>query len=183
MSDNLVLTERVDKENNMQILNISNMTAEEIWANNKIESLASSISIEKLENLRDTIRTLSAMVVYANRKDALFLLCGYYTLELKDYSEKNIFIGYINGQYNYEFIEFIMKDVAKNKNLYRYKSIVDSVLSGIRRIVNDLSQKEKENLISLVKNALWGVRLKKKFLDEFIEEDLEEDEFNYWIGD
>jgi len=142
------------------------MTAEEIWNMRPIENLATSLAKDKLEDLRDTVNTLSAMSSVSNRKDALYLLIGYYTTQLKDIKDKNIFISYITNWNNQEFFEFILTDVSQYKNLYRYRDIVDSIYKTLN--YKDKFTTEQEDIIkSIIQNAKWGVKLKKKFLDKF----------------
>ena len=158
------------------------MTPEEIWSKRQIEDLASSISLDKLEDLRSTINTLSAMVSIANRKDALYLLCGYYTTQLKELSDKSIFINYITNWNNYEFLEFILSDMSKYKNFYRQKDIINNLCNAL--YYRDKFSEEQENILkSIIEDAKWGVKLKKKFLDKFIDEDPEEERWNYLFGD
>jgi hypothetical protein len=166
----------------ISIKEFENMTAEEIWSKRQIEDLASSISLDKLEDLRSTINTLSAMVSIANRKDALYLLCGYYTTQLKELSDKSIFINYITNWNNYEFLEFVITDMSQYKNFYRQRDIVDNICKALY-YRNKFSTEQENILKSIIKDAKWGVKLKKKFLDKFIDEDLEEERYNYLFWD
>ena len=165
----------------ISINEFENMTAEEICGKRQIEDLASSISSDKLENLRPTVSTLSAMVSISNRKDALYLLCGYYVTQLKELSDKSIFLDYITNWDNYEFLEFVIADMSQYKNFYRQRDMVDNICKALY-YRNKFSTEQENILKSIIENAKWGVKLKKKFLDKFIDEDLEEEEYNYLFG-
>jgi len=167
----------------IDINELENMTLEEIWKNNKIEDLASSLRLEKLDDLRSTINTLSAMACIGNRKDALYLLYGYYMIELKELSEKNIFISHITNWGNYELLNFIIIDLSQYKNLYRYKDSVNKICTAIDYSKDKFSTEQKNSLELIIEDAKWGVKLKNKFLDKLDDADLEQEKYDYLFGD
>lgn len=159
------------------------MTPEEIWSKNKIEHLASSLVSEKLEDLRNTVVTLSAMMSIGKRKDALYLLCGYYSVVLKELKEKSIFIGYIRDWQNYEFLKFVLTDLAQYKDFYRQKDIINILSAALYRYPDVFTIEQKAELEMIIEDAKWGRKLKDKLLEKLDEEDLEKEKYNYLFGD
>ncbi len=154
----------------MNIKEFEKLTAEEIWSMRSIEDLASSLQTKKLDNLASTISTLSAIAFVANRKDALYLLCGYYSVELKNLNDKGIFLEYIGfSRTNYYFLEFLLTDLSNYKNLYRNKKIIDFLLYSFSYSDNFSDNTEIEKVISIINEAKWGIKLKNKFIDKLLE--------------
>jgi len=84
----------------------------------------------------------------------------------------------------YKSFESKLKEVAREKDFYRRRDYVEHILVKLSFIISKkLTQKQEDELKEIIINSQWGIKMKKKFLDKFIVEDLEQEKFNYLFGD
>ena len=84
----------------------------------------------------------------------------------------------------YKSFESKLIEVTREKDFYRRRDYVEHVLMKSSFIISKkLTQKQEDKLKEIIMNSQWGIKMKKKFLDKFIVEDLEKEKFNYLYGD
>ena len=167
----------------MQI-NLNDFTVEELYKKMSIENVLKKLESKDMSDSYDALKTLANIFKYTKQNNALYILCGYYILNVHTKDELSFFITYTKDSNSYQLFKLILKDVSQEKDFYRRKDTVDNMLSMLSSIIyNKITKKEEENIISLIEDSQWGVKMKKKFLDKFIVEDLEQEKFNYLFGD
>jgi hypothetical protein len=63
----------------------------------------------------------------------------------------------------YKF-RLILKDIAKDKNVYRRRLFIDSFLRKLSASIISVDEKDKNEIKQLIENSVWGEKLKRKFL-------------------
>lgn len=156
---------------------------EQLYEKIDIRAKLNDLESKDKDTLRSTIFTLSGISFYTKRRDALYVLCGYYQLEIQDLDDIEFFCDSLRNQCHYELYKMILKDLSLYKDFYRKKSFTNDVVSLLNAIINRLNNNEKDELQQIVENAVWGKKLKAKFIDKIREDErFEDDEIDYLFG-
>ena len=110
----------------MQV-DINNLTLEEIYKKMSIQNISKYLESDDEDTVRQGLGTLAAMAYITKRKDALYLLVGYYILEIKDLNDKESFFISLGYMCNYELMCIVLQDISQYKDFYRKKLFVDSI--------------------------------------------------------
>lgn|GEM_PF-1405730 len=160
---------------------ISNMTIEELYEKIDIQARKNDLKSKDKKTLKSTIRTLSSAYYYIQREDALEALTQYYQQQMHNLDDIEFFFDAVGNQCNYALYKMILKDLSQNKNFYRKKHLVNKVLNQLSFIHDELSDDDKDELVNIIENSVWGKKLKDKFIDK-IREDNEDEAFEYLFG-
>jgi hypothetical protein len=63
-----------------------------------------------------------------------------------------------------ELLKLILKDIAKDKNIFRRRLFIDTFLRKLSATIITADEKDKNEIKELIENSVWGEKLKKKFL-------------------
>ena len=63
-----------------------------------------------------------------------------------------------------ELLKLILKDIAKDKNIFRRKLFIDTFLRKLSASIITADEKDRNEIILLIENSVWGEKLKRKFL-------------------
>jgi hypothetical protein len=57
-----------------------------------------------------------------------------------------------------------LKDIAKNKNIFRRRLFIDPFLRKLSTSIISADEKDENEIKQLIENSVWGEKLKRKFL-------------------
>ena len=63
-----------------------------------------------------------------------------------------------------ELLKLILKDIAKDKNVFRRRLFLDTFLRKLSASIISADEKDENEIKQLIENSVWGDKLKKKFL-------------------
>ena len=159
-------------------IDLNNFTIEELYEKMDIQSNLLDLESGDEQGVRSGIATLSGVSCRTKRRDALYALCGYYTLEAKTLEDKMYFVNALRNECHYELYTIILQDLSQYKDLFRQKLFTSHLASLAYSLVFRISEEERVALESIVQNSVWGKGLKKKFMDKMRAKkyDFEDDE-------
>jgi hypothetical protein len=145
-------------------MNIEDFTAEEICRRINIQANLNDLQSKNIEKRNSAITTLATITQLTKRKDALYALCGYYILEIESIDDIELFFDAIRNLDFIELLKLILKDIAKDKNIFRRRLFIDTFLRKLSASIVTADEKDKNEIKELIENSAWGKKLKKKFL-------------------
>lgn len=125
-----------------------------------IDNLLTGTSRER----ESAVSTLSAMVSEAGRKDALYVVIGYYAAKVKGMEAIEEFFQQASRTYSIELYTVILKDMAREKNLSRRRLFTDHFISSLATAIYKSVDVDYTELCAIIENSCWGEKLKIKFL-------------------
>ncbi len=143
-------------------MNIENYTVEEICE--KINIQANLIDLQSKNKISSAITSLATIIKLADRKDALYALCGYYILEIENMDDIELFFNALRNVEPLELLKLILKDISGDKNVFRRRLFIDDFLRKLSTSVIKADEKDRNEIILLIENSVWGEKLKRKFL-------------------
>ena len=145
-------------------MNIENYTVEEICEKINIQSNLVDLQSKNKKKVRSALTTLATITQLTKRKDALYALCGYYLLEIKNMDEIELFLDATRNLYSIELSKLILKDISKERNIFRRRVFIDDFLRKISTSAINADEKDRNEIKLLIENSVWGEKLKRKFL-------------------
>jgi hypothetical protein len=145
-------------------MNIEDFTAEEICRRINIQANLNDLQSKNIEKRNSAITTLATITQLTKRRDALYALCGYYILEIESIDDIELFFDAIRNLDFIELLKLILKDIAKDKNIFRRRLFIDTFLRKLSASIVTADEKDKNEIKELIENSAWGKKLKKKFL-------------------
>ena len=143
-------------------MNIENYTVEEICE--KINIQANLIDLQSKNKISSAITSLATIIKLADRKYALYALCGYYILEIENMDDIELFFNALRNVEPLELLKLILKDISGDKNVFRRRLFIDDFLRKLSTSVIKADEKDRNEIILLIENSVWGEKLKRKFL-------------------
>ena len=83
-------------------------------------------------------------------------ICGYYILEIKSIDDIELFFDAIRNLESIELLKLILKDIAKDKNVFRRRLFVEPFLRKLSASMISAAEKDKNEIKQLIKNSVWG---------------------------
>jgi hypothetical protein len=145
-------------------MNIENLTVEEICEKINIQPNLVDLQSKNKKKVRSALTTLATITQLTKRKDALYALCGYYLLEIKNMDEIELFLDATRNVYSIELSKLILKDISKERNIFRRRVFIDDFLRKISTSVINADEQDRNEIKLLIENSVWGEKLKRKFL-------------------
>jgi hypothetical protein len=145
-------------------MNMEDFTAEEICRRINIQANLKDLQSKNKEKRNSALTTLATITQLTKRRDALYALCGYYILEIESIDDIELFFDEIRNLDFIELLKLILKDIAKDKNIFRRRLFIDTFLRKLSATIITADEKDKNEIKELIENSVWGEKLKKKFL-------------------
>jgi len=83
---------------------------------------------------------------------------------VKSIDDIELFFDAIRNLDSIELLKLILKDIAKNKNVFRRRLFIDTFLRKLSASIISADEKDENEIKQLIENSVWGDKLKKKFL-------------------
>jgi len=145
-------------------MNMKDLTVEEICRRINIQANLNDLQSKSIEKRNSALTTLVTITQLTKRRDALYALCGYYILEIKSFDDIELFFDAIRNLDSIELLKLILKDITKDKNVYRRRLFIDTFLRKLSASIISADEKDKNEIKHLIENSVWGEKLKRKFL-------------------
>ncbi|MBT9159607.1 MAG: hypothetical protein AAGB97_08995 [Dehalococcoidia bacterium] len=152
-------------------INIKDLSVEEICERANIQSNILDLQSKDSEEVKSALNTLSSITRFTDRKDALYVLVGYYKLEIRTLDEIIDFFRGTRMALSIDLSMIILNDLIKRKDISRRRIFLDDFLQQLRSVFIDTADDEKEEMRTLIENSAWGDKLKRKFLDNLFYEE------------
>ncbi|MEE8479602.1 MAG: hypothetical protein V3T59_00005, partial [Desulfobacterales bacterium] len=75
-----------------------------------------------------------------------------------------LFFDAIRNLDSIQLLKLILKDIAKDKNMFRRRLFMDTFLRKLSASIITADEKDKSEIEQLIKYSVWGEKLKRKFL-------------------
>lgn len=157
---------------------IGDLPIEEIFKRVNIQSNILDLQSKDKENVKSALNTLSSITRLTNRKDALYVLVGYYKLEARTIDEIISFFYSTEMAYSVDLAMMVLKDLVKSKDISKQRIFVNDFLRHLSVLfLSYLDDERKNEVRKLIEDSIWGYKLKRKFLDNLFHEDSRVDDF------
>ena len=145
-------------------MNIENLTVEEICERINIQANLIDLQSKNKKKINSALTTLATITKLTKRRDTLYALCGYYLLEIENIDEIEFFFDAIRGLDSIELLKLILKDISEDRNIFRRRVFIDDFLHKLSTSVIKADEKDRNEIILLIENSVWGEKLKRNFL-------------------
>ena len=143
---------------------MEDLTVEEICRRINIQANLNDLQSKNKEKRNSALTTLATITQLTKRRDALYALCGYYILEIESIDDIELFFDAIRNLDSIQLLKLILKDIAKEKYMFRRKLFIDTFLRKLSASIIETDEKNKSEIEQLIKNSVWGEKLKRKIL-------------------
>jgi len=143
---------------------MKDLSIEEICRRINIQANLNDLQSKNKEKRNSALTTLATISKLTKRKDALYALCGYYILETVSTDDIELFLDAIRNSDSIELLMLILKDLAKDKNIFRRRILIDDFIERLSASTISADEKDKAEIKQLIENSAWGEKLKRKFL-------------------
>lgn len=143
---------------------MEDLSVEEICRRINIQANLNDLQSKNKEKRNSALTTLATITQLTKRRDALYALCGYYILEIVSIDDIELFFGTIRNLDSIELLKLILKDLARDKNIFRRRLFIEDFLRKLSASTISADEKDKTEIKQLVENSVWGEKLKRKFL-------------------
>ena len=143
---------------------MKDLTVEEICRRINIQRNLNDLQSKNKKKRNSALTTLATITQLTKRKDALYALCGYYLLEIEHIDDIKLFFDAIRNLDSIELLKLILKDISEDGNIFRRKVFIDDLLRKLSTSVIKADEKNRNEIILLIENSVWGEKLKRKFL-------------------
>ena len=134
-----------------------------LWKN-QYSGKSYRFTIKKQKKINSALTTLATITQLTKRRDALYALCGYYLLEIENIDEIEFFFDAIRNLDSIELLKLTLKDISEDRNIFRHRVFIDDFLRKLSTSVIKADEKDRNEIILLIENSVWGEKLKRKFL-------------------
>lgn len=143
---------------------MEDLTVEEICRRINIQANLNDLQSKNKKKINSAITTLATITQLTKRKDALYALCGYYILEIETIDDIELFFDAIRNLNSIQLLKLVLKDIAKEKNMFRRRLFINTFQRKLSASIITAGDKDKNEIKQLIKNSVWGEKLKRKFL-------------------
>ncbi len=143
---------------------MEDLTVEEICRRINIQANLNDLQSKNKEKRNSALTTLATITQLTKRRDALYALCGYYILEIESIDDVELFFDAIRNLDSIQLLKLILKDIAKEKYMFRRRLFIDTFLRKLSASIITADEKDKSEIEQLIKNSVWGEKLKRNFL-------------------
>jgi len=145
-------------------MNIEDLSVEEICKRINIQTNLIDLQSKNEKKRNSALTTLATITKLTKRRDALYALCGYYLLEIENIDDIELFFDAIRNLDSIELLKLILKDISEDRNIFRRRVFIDDFLRKLSTSVIKADEKDRNEMILLIENSVWGEKLKRKFL-------------------
>ncbi|OQY09407.1 MAG: hypothetical protein B6I30_09895 [Desulfobacteraceae bacterium 4572_187] len=145
-------------------MNMEDLTVEEICRRINIQTNLNELQSKNKKKRNSALTTLATITQLTKRRDALYALCGYYFLEIEHIDDIELFFDAIRNLDSIELLKLILKDISEDRNIFRRRVFIDDFLRKLSTSVIKADEKDRNEIILLIENSVWGEKLKRKFL-------------------
>ena len=145
-------------------MNIEDLSVEEICKRINIQTNLIDLQSKNEKKRISALTTLATITKLTKRRDALYALCGYYLLEIENIDDIELFFDAIRNLDSIELLKLILKDISEDRNIFRRRVFIDDFLRKLSTSVIKADEKDRNEIILLIENSVWGEKLKRKFL-------------------
>lgn len=150
---------------------IEELSIEKICERANIQSNILDLQSKDEGKVKSALATLSSITRFTDRKDALYVLVGYYRLEIGTTDEIIDFFHGIQMGLSIELAMMILNDLIKLKDLSRRRIFVHDFLRHLSTVLIHTGDDREKEITTLIENSAWGDKLKRKFLDNLFYEE------------
>ena len=143
---------------------MEDLTVEEICEKINIQANLIDLQSKNKKKINSALTTLATITQLTKRRDALYALCGYYLLEIENIDEIEFFFDAIRNLDSIELLKLTLKDISEDRNIFRRRVFIDDFLRKLSTSVIKADEKDRNEIILLIENSVWGEKLKRKFL-------------------
>jgi len=143
---------------------MEDLTVEEICRRINIQTNLNDLQSKNKKKRNSALTTLATITQLTKRRDALYALCGYYFLEIEHIDDIELFFDAIRNLDSIELLKLILKDISEDRNIFRRRVFIDDFLRKLSTSVIKADEKDRNEIILLIENSVWGEKLKRKFL-------------------
>ncbi len=143
---------------------MEDLTVEEICEKINIQANLIDLQSKNKKKINSALTTLATITQLTKRRDALYALCGYYLLEIENIDEIEFFFDAIRNLDSIELLKLTLKDISEDRNIFRHRVFIDDFLRKLSTSVIKADEKDRNEIILLIENSVWGEKLKRKFL-------------------
>jgi hypothetical protein len=145
---------------------LEKMSLEEISKLVNIQASLLDLQSKDKEKVKSALNALSIVVRLGGRKDALYVLGGYYRIEIKSLDNIIYFFEGTRMAYSQDLSMMILNDVVKIKEMARRVLFARDFVTHLSLVLIDSNEDKKREIRSLIQDSVWGDKLKRKFLDK-----------------
>jgi hypothetical protein len=131
-----------------------------------IQSSLLNLQSKEAGKVKSALNTLSSMVKFAGRKDALYVLVGYYKIEIKSMDDIIRFFDRTQMASSKDLSWMILNDMVKIKEIARRVLFVRDFIPHLSLVFRDSNEDKKKEIRNLIRDSVWGDKLKRRFLDK-----------------
>jgi hypothetical protein len=165
------------KQSPLMVRQVEKMSLTDIVKLIDIKSTLRGLLSKDQEKVKAALNTLCAMNKYGGRKEALYVLVGYYRIEIKTMDEIIRFFDWLQLILPEELSLMILNDVARFKEVARQALFIHYFIRHLKSILRDSDETQKKEIRALIEGSVWGYKLKRKFLEELFEDYNDDDLF------
>ncbi len=145
---------------------IEDLSIEEICKRINIQSNILDLQSKDKGKVKSALNTLSTVTKHTDRKDALYVLVGYYKTEIGTIDEIIDFFYSTEMEFSIDLSMMVLNDLVKFKDLGSTRRIfVHDLLRHLSLFSRHINDDRKNEIRTLIENSAWGDKLKRKFLD------------------
>jgi hypothetical protein len=144
---------------------IEDLSPEEFCKRINIQSNILDLRSKDKERVKSALNTLSLIANFTDRKDALYVLVGYYATEVRTVDEIISFFHDTGAASSIDLYMMILKDLVKIKDISRQRLFVNDFLRNLTMFFTESDDDRKNEMRMLIENSAWGDKLKRKFID------------------
>ncbi len=142
------------------------IVTEEIYKKINIQSLLIDLQSKNSDLIDSALSSLATIANITNRRDILYALGGYYSLEIKNILGIKSFFQRVKESYSFDIYKLILKDISKDKNIYRQKLFIDDFINSFAVTLDNITEVEISEVKTIIKNCDWGEKLKHRFISK-----------------
>lgn len=147
---------------------IEDLSIEELCKRVNIQSNILDLQSKDEGKVKSALNTLSSITRLTDRKDALYVLVGYYRTEIRTIDEIVNFFHSTEMAFSIDLSMMVLKDLSKFKDISRQRIFVHEFLRHLSSLFKDIDDDRRNEIRTLIENSAWGDKLKRKFIDTLV---------------
>lgn len=146
-------------------IRIEDVSIEEIFQRANIQLSLLDLQSEDRGKVKSALNTLSSITRFTDRKDALYVLVGYYRTEAKTVEQIAEFFHNTQSALSVDLTLMILEDLTKSKEMSRRRIFADEFLQHLSLVSRRTGHNRRNEIRTLVESSAWGDKLKRKYID------------------
>ncbi len=154
-------------------IKIEDLSIEELCRQVNIQSNLFDLQTKDKGKVKSALNTLCTITKHTDRKDALYVLVGYYKTEVRTIDEIIDFFYSTEMAFSVDLSMMVLSDLVKFKDLGSRRIFVHDLLSHLSLFRRHINDERKNEIRTLIQNSAWGDKTKRKFLDSLFYREFE----------